>query len=190
MSAEKHNTDMTLYYKMKNRKGLSAVIATLMLVLLTLVLIGILWTVISNLVDTRLKNTESCFDIFEKVKINEQYTCFNVTGATEELQFSISLSDITINQLVISISGSGQQKSITLTNQDTLFPYLKPYNGAYNTNVKLPQANSGLTYVYNLTSQGFSGKPGKIEIAPIISGNQCDVSDTTSEIVYCTSLVS
>jgi len=172
---------------MENKKGLSSIIATLMLILLTLVLVGILWTVITNLFNKNISDTESCFDIFDKVQVNEQYTCFNAT--TSELQFSISMGDISVSEVLIAISGNGQKKSFKLSNDDQTFNFLRPYNGNYNANVKLPLNNSGLTYFYNLSSQGFSGKPDKIELAPVIKGTQCDVSDSTTEIIYCTSLV-
>jgi flagellin-like protein len=176
---------MKFHYKINN-KGLSTVIATLMLILLTLVLVGILWAVISNLVSNKLEDTQSCFDNFEKVKVNEQYTCFN--GSTNEFQFSISIGDVKVDEVLVGISGDGQKKSLKISNTPTVISGLRPYKGLYTDTSVLPQNNSGLTYVYNLASGGFSTKPTKVELAPVISGNQCDVSGSTQEIVYCGSL--
>lgn len=161
-------------------------IATLMLILLSLVLIGILWAVITNLVQNRLDDTQSCFDIFEKVSVNEQYTCYNAT--TGYLQFSVSIADVNVGELLVSVSGNGQKRSFKIGRVSGAVPNVGPYLGTIGSDVVLPGENAGSTYLYDLAVAGFSGVPDKLEIAPIIDGNQCDVSDALDEIVYCTAL--
>jgi hypothetical protein len=171
---------------MKNKRGLSTVVASLMMILLTLVLVGILWGVLSNLMDNNLP--ENCVNTFDKVTINEEYTCYNRTGNYDELRFSINVGDISVNELLISISGNQQKKTVKVGNVGTSFINLRLANGTYNSLITIPQTNEGRTYVYNLSNSSFSGKPDKIEIAPIILGEQCGVSDTTTDIIYCSSL--
>ncbi|HTZ41761.1 MAG TPA: archaellin/type IV pilin N-terminal domain-containing protein [Candidatus Omnitrophota bacterium] len=45
--------------KIKNQKGISTIIATLILVLLTIVLVGIVWAVVSGIVKTSTQSTQT-----------------------------------------------------------------------------------------------------------------------------------
>lgn len=173
-----------LYFKRINKRGVSAVVATLMLVLLTLVLVGILWTVIGGMVEGELENT-NCLGTLQKVVLNDQYICYNQTSS--ELEFSIGIADIDVDKVIVSISGAGQTRSIELTNDDQNIPHVRPYGGALTDPVKLPEKNGGLTYIYDMGSAGFAGTPDSIKIAPIIGTNQCEVTDSILEIVSCAS---
>jgi len=166
-----------------NKKGLSAVVATLMLILLALVLVGILWGVVTNLLDEQLNSTENCLNIYEKIEINDEYTCYN--GTSKEFFFSINIADIKVDELLFGISADGRTTSFKITNRPIPLPNLRPYNGTYSGNIALPGENSGFTYAYNMTSAGFVGKPDKLVVKPVIGGTQCDDSDTTNDIYYC-----
>jgi len=172
---------------MKNKKSLSTVIATVLLILLVTVATAIVWVFVNNIVSERTKGVQSCFDVESsgKVTINNYYTCFNSTAG--EVQFSINIGDAEIDSLVIFILVGGNSRSFTLTNNNASFDDLKPYKGIYNTNVTLPKKNEGRTYVAN-----FPGveKVDWIKIAPVIDKKQCDSSDATYEIDSCALLVS
>jgi len=178
---------MKFLCKMKNKinkkRGMSTVVASLMLILLTLVLVGILWTVIQNMVNSKLDQSQSCMNILGKISINNQYTCYNQT--TKELQFSISISDIKVDSVVVAISGGAQTKSLSISNQNKTINYLRPYKGAYSDLVNLPGENEGLTYIYNMTGAGFSNSADQIELAPVVNGKQCDASDSSTQIMNC-----
>jgi len=172
----------------KNKKGLSTVIATVLLILLVTVTTAIVWVFVNNIVTQRTEGVQSCFEVQsgEKITINDYYTCYD--SALGEVQFSINIGDAEIDSLIISILASGNSKSFTLTNSNTTFNNLKPYNGNYNTNVTLPGKNEGLTYI----ASGFTNveKIDWIKIAPIIEDKQCDLTDATYEIVDCSLLAS
>lgn len=168
---------------MKNKKALSSVIATVLIILLVVASVTIVWAFVKNFIDNRTKSTQSCFDVesSEKVTINNYYTCYNKTLG--EVQFSIDIEDVEIDSLVISILSEGNSKSFTLTNENTSNPNLKPYKGIYNTNVTLPEKNSGKTYV----AGGFDigSKVDWIKIAPVIDDEQCGSSDETYQVDSC-----
>lgn len=166
--------------KINNKKGLSAVVAALMLVLLTLVLVGIVWAAVKGLVDNELPEAD-CLDAFGKVTLESAYTCYN--SSTNEMQFSINVEDISIDKVLVSFAGNGMSKSIDITNQDATVAYTRYYNGG--ASVKLPGQNSGLTYIYNSTEAGFTGKLDSITIIPYIGDDSCEVSDTIDEIYTC-----
>lgn len=165
---------------MKNKKGVSTVIASLLLILLTIVLIGVVWSIVMKLVNSKVEES-SCLEVIGKVNLNGQYTCYN---SPSELRISIEREDIEIGGILVAVSSSGTTKTFTLKEDNQNFVFLKYYNGTYNENVKIPDKNSGRTYVYNLTSQGI-GSPDYLSISPIIGENQCDKSDETFEIPDC-----
>jgi len=162
---------------MKNKKrGLSGVITTIILIALVLAAVAIVWVTVNNLLTDRLSAAESCMNIFEKVEINDLYTCYD----DPNFQFSISIKDIIVDEVIVSVSGGGATKSYTLTNEEQSISGLGPYPSG-SGNVKLPGKNSGSTYV----SSDFSSTPDSIKVAPVIDGNQCEVSDSVVEIYSC-----
>ncbi|MBU0958964.1 MAG: hypothetical protein KKB31_03385 [Nanoarchaeota archaeon] len=167
-----------------NKRGLSGVVTALMLILLALVLVGIVWAVISNLVEEKLQGSESCIDTFEKVTLGNSFTCYNATSKLS--QISLNIADISVDSVIISFAKGGTTKSIELTNTDKIIPNFGPYGGVLGVNVKLPGENGGLTYIFNGTAEGFDVGPlGAIEVRPVVSGNQCDTTDTIQGIDLC-----
>ena len=153
------------------------------MVALVIAIVGIVWVVINNLIKGEIESTESCFGIFDKVKVNTGYTCYNSSGG--ELQFSISVGDIEIDQILVAVSGAGTTKSFILSSgaQES---YLKNYlDSSYGGSIQFPGKNAGRTYVLNMSGAGFSGTPDFLEIAPIVGKKQCGVSDTLSEFDNC-----
>lgn len=173
------------YFETKNKKALSTVVATVLIILLTVVATAIVWTFVKGIVNPeKLEGTQSCFEVTsgEKVTINDFYTCYN--QASNEVQFSINMKDIDVDAVVVSILIGGNSKSFTLTPNDTVIPNLRPYKGSSGSVVKLPGKNEGRTYV----AEGFEADVGKVDwikIAPIVNGKQCDASDQTYQVDYC-----
>jgi flagellin-like protein len=170
----------SLWYKMiwKNKKGISNIIATLLLIVLTVVLVVIVWTVINSLVNQKITQSSACFGNFNTINLNGQYTCFNST--TNNLQFSLNIGDIAVDGVLVTISSSSQSKSITLKSTPQQIPNLVYYNGT--SLVALPGENSAMTYYYNWSG---SDTPNSVQIAPIIKGQQCATSDTLTTIDNC-----
>jgi len=166
---------------MQNKRGLSTVVATVILIALAMTIVMVVWGVVVPLIKNQLKQTESCFGVFEKVTIGSMYTCYDFSS--NEFQFSIDIGDIDVDEVVVLISGEGITKSFRITNEEQVIPYLGYYLSD-SESVKLPEKNAGLTY----TARGFPDKPDLIQIAPVINGKQCEVSDSLSEIDNCLSL--
>lgn len=168
---------MNLQYK----KAMSEVISTMIMVGLVIVLIATVWVVINNIVGKETKNIESCFGNFDKISINEAYTCYNTTSA--ETQFSINVGAITIDKILVSISSGGASKTITLTSTDAGLDYLKTYPNT--PGAIIPSNNSGKTYILNQTNASLSGYPDSIQIAAVIGGQKCQTSDSLENIESC-----
>ncbi len=169
---------------LKNKKGLSTVVATLLMILLVMTAMGIIWTSVSKLIIKKTEKSESCFDfeLSEKIRINEDYTCYDTTNPNnKKVRVSITRRDIEIDSLLISISADGNSKSYTLTNQEVNVSGLTSYPDG-SPNVKLPSKNGGLTYL----ADGFTADElESIKIAPTIDESYCDVADTVIQIADC-----
>ena len=165
----------------KNKRGISGVITAVIMIALVMVAAVIVWVVVRNIVQGELEGVESCFGGYGEVTINDRYTCFN--SSSNQFQFSINIGDVNADSVLVSISGEGATKSYTIKNINELISGLGPYPSG-SGNVTLPGKNSGLTYIENT----FITKPDLMQIAPIISGKQCETSDSLSEIDDCASL--
>ncbi len=165
-------------------RGLSGVIATVIMIALAIVLISIVWVVVDNLVRDKLNKAGSCLDILGAITIDYIYTCYD--PATSYFQFSIGVGDADVSSVLVSISGEGQTKSFTITNTPTAIPNLANYESTNfgSDDIVLPDKNAGLTYVAN----SFSGKPDLISLTPSVDGQQCEISDSSYEIENCLAL--
>ena len=158
-------------------KGVSTIIASVIMIALVLVIGGVVWSVVNGIVQDNLEGTGTCFKVFDQVEFNRGYTCWNNTG--NETRFSVNIKDANIDEALVTISGSGESKSYRL----------KPTGAEGNVvlwpsggQAILPGNNSGKTYsVFN----DFKTKPDSIAVYPIIKGNQCDAEDVISTIDSC-----
>ena len=165
---------------MKNRRGISAVLETVIMIALAIAVISIIWVVVNNLVQKNISETEACFGIFNKVTLNSRYTCYNETG--RELQFSVNVEDLDVEDILVSISGQGNSVSFKIGDGVSELWYLNRTQP-----VIVPRKNQGITYIYILPAP-FSQTPGRIEIAPIINGKLCEAPNSIEEFDSCSSL--
>jgi len=171
----------------KNKKALSTIIATVILILLTIAATIIIWTTIQGTIEDNISSGEACnAEIFDKITINSRYTCYNETSGL--FQFSISLGEIEIDSLLISIGTEGFSNSFEMSNEELAIPYITNYTGGLG-NINLPAKNSGKTYYFNITASELSGEPVSIIIAPIIDGISCQKTDSLFQIDSCEALI-
>lgn len=168
----------------KKKRGLSNIVGVVVVILLVISAGAVVWTVVKNLVDENIGKTESCFDVgfSDKVTLNNDYTCFD--SSKGEVNFSVGVGDIEIEELIVSVSVNGASKSFVLTNEAQEIQNLKNLDGSLQ--IVLPGKNAGLTYV----ASGFSGEElDWIKISPKVDGQQCEVSDTIYEVYDCKDFV-
>ncbi len=162
------------FFKNKiNKNGLSAIIAMLLLVALTLVLVGVVWGVVNSLVEGKIKESEACSLMFGEITINSKLTCYDGSN----LQFSISRGDIEVDKLIVAIAGEEDSKTIYLS--DDFNGDLMSYLGG---DTKIPLKKAGKTYLMEWT---LGGVPKSIKVAPVIDGFICDVADSLVGIDNC-----
>jgi hypothetical protein len=164
------------------KKGLSTIVITLLLIVLSLVAVGIVWAFSNNLIKKQISSSESCFGTSDKFKINGEYTCYSYDSSSGKysLRFSLNVGNIKVDKLIIGISSASSSKSYTLTNNAQTISGLSYYPSG--TSVKLPGINSGQTYLATAIS---TDKIDSMRIAPMINEAQCDIADSISDIQNC-----
>ncbi|HTZ41858.1 MAG TPA: archaellin/type IV pilin N-terminal domain-containing protein [Candidatus Omnitrophota bacterium] len=162
----------------KNKSGISTIIATLLLVVLTIILIAIVWVVVNNLVRGKISQSSACFGNFDKATLDSMYSCYDSNA--NEMHFSLNIGDISVDSVLVSISSPSRTKTVTITQTSQTIPGLSYLNGT--TIVKLPDQNSGMTYIYDWNG---SDVPDSIQISPTIQGQSCSVSDSITTIDNC-----
>jgi len=163
---------------MKNKKGLSAIVSSLLMVLLVIVIVGVVWGIVNNIIKDQTDT--SCFGNYGKIKFNNDYTCYN--SLTNELQFSIDVGDIEVEKLIIDLVDIDGSESIEIPTSNN--PKIKRYNGVYGETILLPAKNGGKTYVIK-----DYGEIDSIRVSPFINGQRCEVSDSVNEFYDCALMV-
>lgn len=171
---------MNKFFLPKKKKALSEIIAVVIIILLVFVTTGIVWNVVNNLIKNKTQGAQSCFNVGfdQKITFNNDYTCYNSTS--KEMQFSVNIGDVDLDEITVSISAGGSSKSFVLNKSISTINGLVSYPGR-NTSIAMPGKNSGLTYI----ASGIYQSPEWIKIAPTVEGKQCEVTDTISEIYDC-----
>ena len=163
----------------KNRKGLSEIIGTLIVIVLVLLAAGIVWGVVNNILKDKIKSSTSCFGNFGKITLDKKYTCYDTSTNPGKVRFSLNRGDVNVDNVLISITNGAETKSFKVNNNAQATDGLTYLNGS--SIVSLPPKNGGITYTYLWTNDA----PKTIQIAPMIDGQQCEVSDSITEIDNC-----
>lgn len=167
----------------KNKRALSSIIITFLMILLTLFLVGTLYAIINPLVQKNLKKSSICLELMDKIDLSDSETCYNLTS--KKLFFMVDVKDTDkIDRADIVISNNQTQKSITLTNALQSITNLTYYDNS--DPVKLPEKKAGRLYNYTWSDPN-NFPPTKIEIIPSLEGYTCSGSDMIPEIPLCAS---
>lgn len=151
---------------MIKKRGMSTVVVTILLVALTIVVAGIVWAIVNNLVEKKTEEASSCFNLFEKITLNNDYTCYD--SSEGRLHVSVDLQDIELDKLIIGITGKEDSFEVELGKEGEFI---------------LPAKNEGNTYSIPITEE--FGDPVSIRLTPVIKGNYCSVVDETADIREC-----
>lgn len=163
---------------MRNKKALSQIVSAVLLITLTISAIAIIGVTLQTFVIDRLDSAGSCYGVLDKVKFNNDWTCYNQTS--NEMQFSIEVGDIDVESVLISVSMGDSSIIINLKNETTTIENVT-YLDRVSNEVSLPSKEGGKTYLL----EGVDEKPVKILIAPYVGTKQCDVSDRVDSIFNC-----
>ena len=146
-----------------DKHALSAIVITVILIALSMAAIIVVWVFVNNMIKKQISSSESCFGNFDKVKLNQQYTCYDSVNSI--LRFSLNIGNIEVDKVIVSVSSASAVKSYEITSTNQTFDDLVMYSRTNPTQVSLPGENSGLTY----NATGFSSSIDLVQISPVIN---------------------
>jgi flagellin-like protein len=154
------------------KRGVSPVIATVLLVVITLVAVAILASFVIPFVKKNLGSQE-CFDVLGHLKFeSSNYVCY-LSGTDNRTGFSVRADDDNlIGFRAIFYAGGSSEPAEILNGTDgtTLNPQVFMLGGS--SFLAMPQKGGVRTYVVH-------GVYEKVELYPILkSGTTCDQSDS------------
>lgn len=111
----------------KNKKGISAVVATVLIILITIAAVGIIWTAVIPMIRNQISGGTVCLDADVAVELgnNPSYTFKNSTGVQVQVRkTSAGTSDFELSSVKVKFydtTGNSYSKdfsSVPATNED------------------------------------------------------------------------
>lgn len=165
-SVRKRHFDMN---KM-SKKGVSPVVATVLLLVLTIVIAGVVFSVVIPFVNDKLGKSKDCLDVLDGVEFPEsKFNCYD-TGNTG---FSVKLKQEKISGFRVALIGSdGSSDVFNIENGDTGVSGLRMVGPTPNDIIKFPSVGEQRSYV------AIGKVYEKAEISPITNSSEvCAVAD-------------
>lgn len=166
----------------KNRKGISAIVATVMIILVTVAAVTIVWAAIIPMINSNLEKATVCNGANMGLKIvNTGYTCYNVGNISDindngsiSVNVGRETSDFELADIQFVFSKGGSSTSVVIENSDKTAPVT-----GLNSDV----------YTFNASSLGIAGDLDStsvfesVQIVPIVKvGNTEKLCDLGSPI--------
>ena len=114
---------------MNNKKGISAIVATVLIILITVAAVTIIWAAIIPMISNELGGATECFDASAALSVITDYSCFNDSSGNVSVQVSRSTGDFELIGIDVLVSYQGTAETVT-----------------YNES-EVPDANGAMVYV-------------------------------------------
>src|SRR3989338_3200842 len=100
-------------FLMHEKKAVSEVIATVLIILIVITSIAIITPTLINFINLKLKAGQLCFDTLGKLSFDESgYACYNDTGA----YLTIKMGDIDMDEMKAVIYKTGSSTPLIIKN--------------------------------------------------------------------------
>ena len=156
-----------------NKKGISAVVATVLIILITVAAVTIIWAAIIPMISNQLESGVICLDAVSAIQLKDEgYTCYETdanTDGTYNVSFQVgrTAKDFKLNDIQVLVSVDGDTTSFNLV-EDEIY-----------TIDDMPSPNGAEVFVVSRIN---FNNATKIQIAPVVGvGNTqetCDISAT------------
>jgi len=167
-----------------DRRGVSPVIATVLLIMITVLAVAILTGFILPFVRDGLSKSTECSDVDESFKFDESfgYNCRKLySEGSENVSFSVSRSNDDskkINGFSVAFYGNGISKSFQVLN-GVPNPEIQMIG---QNGLEIPTSGETRSYIFNTTQLGYK----KAELKVVLkSGRVCEKVSDSIEITEC-----
>ncbi|MEK6890791.1 MAG: hypothetical protein AABX03_01505 [Nanoarchaeota archaeon] len=146
---------------MRGKRGISEVITTILIILLSVAAISILAVFLVPFVRNNLEKSGSCVGVLDKIDLVQDSSCYSAKNTTIRVRFK----DINVSELYLVLSNETASKNYKLKSGES-YNYLLAGNP-----VKMPDPNGGeRTYLFNWSYN-------KASIGAVTKTGACDMSD-------------
>ncbi|MEK6873795.1 MAG: hypothetical protein AABW91_03040 [Nanoarchaeota archaeon] len=149
-----------------SKKAVSSIIASVLLILITIVSISVLTFVIIPFVKNSLNEGTNCFQVIDKIEIINEASCYTLSPETSKIK--VKAGNINLEGIYLIIEKNGDEVSYEIKNNSMISDI---NNGDA---LKLPSSGGGeRTYNFNFKST-------KAGVGIIINDKRCGISDETT----------
>lgn len=162
---------------MKMRKrAVSALVATVLLILITVAAVGIIWGAIMPMINQATQYGQACMNARFSIETQQGYTCYNATQKIVLIQVGRGAEDFVPIGMHLVLTGGGISKTFPINT--TTNPNVWMLGNTTATDpIQIPGANEERTYVINAATMAITSE---VSVAPIVKiGNTekiCDIS--------------
>lgn len=155
---------------------MSPVIATVLLLVITVVLVSVLAAFVIPFVRNSVEPSGECFKALNKLTlIGTEYSCY-VAGTNGRTGISVQTGDVELDGFTLVVYAQGSSVPIEVVPGATS-AQVRVLGSAFNTPLELPAKGGLRTYVVN-------GPYNQVEIVPILRSGKCDKTSSI-KIVEC-----
>jgi len=160
----------------KKKSAQSQIVATVLLILITIVAAGLIMAFVIPFVKDKLPSqNENCLEVISKVRISSGYTCYDSPNNTQSVQIHIDDIRDSIKGFVIELGGPSSKATRALEDDNS---GVSMYGGG---SFELPNNTEERTY--NIPADT---KPTYIAVYPVLKNDKlCEASDTARDVEDC-----
>jgi len=149
------------YFNVMKKKGISAVVATVLIILITVAAVTIIWASIIPMITDKLESSTVCLDAVSQIQLmSEGYTCKDADGDNISIQVGRLSGSFDLADIQVLVSAGGDTTKFYVSNDtSTLLPT--------GTSIPMPGANEQKVYVINTSA--ITGTIESVQIAPIVA---------------------
>ena len=161
----------------KNKQAVSALVATVLLILITVAAVGIIWGAIMPMLNQAMEMGQACLNARLTIDTISGYTCYNPTTTEAMIMIGRGAEEFDLAGMSLVISGGGESKTFLIKTGGT--SGVKMIGGT--ATITLPESNEERTYRVFLGTN--LSKVEEAKVAPIAKvGNTDKTCDISSKV--------
>jgi len=154
-----------------NKKGISAIVATVLIILITVAAVTIIWAAILPMISDTMEESQRCTSAVAELTLLEDYTCYDSGNDQLKVQIGRGKSEFNLVDIQLLAGTGGATTSFSIKESDGFSDF--------------PGINEERVY----TVIGLDAIPDTLVIAPVIGVGQkeyaCTASGRTIKVEAC-----
>ncbi len=149
------------------KRGLSSVVATILLILITIAAAVLIAAFLIPWVKESLPKT-NCVDVLGIINIVEDkdYTCYNSELKEARVMIERGFKNVEVKSLIIVLSGASQSKRFEIVNGTKTVDM--PGISSGDADIEIPDSGETRTYIFNLQETGIGFAVENAEAALVV----------------------